>query len=518
MPIGWSRGFAKRQGTFIYHGQPKEVYVYVLEQPMRQRVHEDLSQPLLTREFLLAQRLWEEQQTQPKRKRMKVTQESWTAKLPSALNLSQSDLACVGQELCEFTGLFRETFRRIESFELCELYLQGLLSETRRKNVEAMALKLKGPPEVRNLQRFVGEYKWEDDWLAQQHWKLCAQALDHEQGVWSIDASEFAKKGNDSVGVAPQYCGALGKKANCQSGVFVCYSSPKGHALLESRLYLPLCWFQEDYAQRRQKCCIPDDVEFQTKPQLALELLRPLWESGLFRGNWVTMDCSFGNNPALLDQLPQGCNYLAEIPCTRKVWVKKSSNHPELQSQGCTVEALLEAKDLLQWSSHKVAEGEKGPIVAAFARIRVYLSADRSPESERWLLLRNGPDRKIKYALSNAPQQTTLKRMIQVSAARWPIERCFQEDKSELGLDHYEHRSWKAWHRHMRLVFLAQLFLLRLRLKYKKSPGTDLTPSSPTIGVVPSPSGLGTGLRHQSSALLPTAQLPSLQISSQTPY
>ena len=93
---------------------------------------------------------------------------------------------------------------------------------------------------MRNLQRFVGEYKWEDDWLASATLEaLRSKALDHEQGVWSIDASEFAKKGNDSVGVAPQYCGALGKRANCQSGVFVCYSSPKGHALLESRLYLP---------------------------------------------------------------------------------------------------------------------------------------------------------------------------------------------------------------------------------------------------------------------------------------
>ena len=132
--------------TFIYHGQPKEVYVYVLEQPMRQRVHGDMSQSLLTREFLLAQRLWEEQQTQPKRKRMKVTQESWTAKLPSELpSESKRPGLCGAATRCEFTGLFRETFRRIESFELCELYLQGLLSETRRKNVEAMALKLKGP-------------------------------------------------------------------------------------------------------------------------------------------------------------------------------------------------------------------------------------------------------------------------------------------------------------------------------------------------------------------------------------
>ena len=112
--------------------------------------------------------------------------------------------------------------------------------------------------------------------------------------------------------------------------------------------------------------------------------------------------------------------------------------------------------------------------MAAFARVRVYLSADRTPESERWLLLRNEASTKIKYALSNAPEQTPMKKLVRVSGLRWPIERCFQEDKSQLGLDHYEHRSWTAWHRHMRLVFLAQLFLVRLQIKFKKTPALTL--------------------------------------------
>ena len=118
--------------------------------------------------------------------------------------------------------------------------------------------------------------------------------------------------------------------------------------------------------------------------------------------------------------------------------------------------------------ANRISEREKGPRVAAFARLRVYVSAERTPENERWLLLRNDANGKIKYALSNAPQETPMRELVRVSGARWPIERCFEEDKSELGLDHYEHRSWTAWHRHMRLVFLAQLFLLRLQLKFKK--------------------------------------------------
>ena len=482
--LGWTRGYAKQQGQFIYHGQPKEIYVYVIEKRIRQILLQDPAQELLTREFLLAQRPTGNPQPQARRKPMSEALQSWTPKLPPHWELSAEDLEHVCQDLNEFTAQFGGAFGRIEPTELCHLYLQGLLSDTQRKNVEAIALELEGPQRVRNLQRFITDYEWDELWMRQHHWELCAQTLADEQGVWSIDASEFPKKGDQSVGVAPQYCGALGKTANCQSGVFICYSSPKGHTLLDARLYLPECWFTDDYQQRREKkCCVPKEITFQTKPDLALQLCAEIWKGKLFPGQWVACDASFGNNEAFLAQLPKEMLYLAEIPCTRKVWLKQAPEHPQLETEGCTVEQLVEQKDLLHWQARKIAEGEKGPIVASFARVRVYVSGERTAESERTLLLRNDPDGQIKYALSNAPENVALSELVRVSAARWPIERCFQEGKSELGLDHYEHRSWPAWHRHMRLVFLAHLFLLRLRLKYKKSPGADATPGSRPAGV-----------------------------------
>ena len=515
--LGWTRGFAKRQGRFIHQGQSKEVYVYVIEAKMRRLVHEDPNQPLLTRAYLWAQRLSEITHLQPRRTRMKQAQERWQPKLPPEFNLSVDDVACVGQELRAFTQLFGNTFRRIEPRELCELYLQGLLSNTQRKNVEAIALALNGPESVRNLQRFVTDYEWDESWLQRRHWELCAESLSDEQGVWSLDASEFPKKGKASVGVAPQYCGALGKTANCQSGVFICYSSPKGHALLDSRLYLPKCWFEPAWAERRQQCRIPEEVRFQTKPQLAVALLQPLLDTKLFGGHWITCDCSFGNNEEFLAALPKESYYLAEIACTRRVWLKKARAHPKLESDGCSVERLVATKKLLNWQTHKVAEGEKGPIVAAFARVRVYLSPQRVAQSERWLVLRNDADNQIKYALSNAPENLGMREFVRVSRARWPIERCFQEDKSELGLDHYEHRSWPAWHRHMRLVFLAQLFLVRLQLKYKKNAGADVVTSPTANRMEPAASETGSGVRSAGRALSSKTQLPSLQITSQNP-
>ena len=471
--IGWTRGFAKRPEGFVHHGHKKEVYVYVIEPRMRRWIHGDDRQPLLARAFLLAQRRKEENQL-TKRMRMKQILDSWKPNPPLHCELSEADVEKIGSELTQFTALFHKAFGRKEPRQLFELHLQGLLSDAERKNMEAIALRLDGPDQVRNLQRFMSDGEWNEPWMRTRHLEMAAEMLSDPQGVWSIDASEFAKKGAESVGVAPQYCGALGKTANCQSGVFICYSSDKGHALLDSRLYLPKDWFEPEFEERWVRCHIPEETTFKTKPELALEIFKALWTSQQFGGHWAACDCSFGNNEDFLKDLPKDLYYLAEIACTRKVWVKKTGTDPKLETDGCTVEHLLEVKHLLNWQTHKISEGTKGPIVAAFARVRIYLSADRTPESERWLLLRNDPNHKIKYALSNAPEATPMKELVRVSGARWPIERCFEEGKSALGLDHYEHRSWTAWHRHMRLVFLAQLFLIRLQIKFKKTPALTL--------------------------------------------
>jgi SRSO17 transposase len=517
LPIGWTRGYAKAHGQFTFHGQLKEVYAYVIEPRLRPILFTDPNQPLLTRTFLLAQCPLDNPQPLARRKTMPTIAESWRPKLPPQWELSADDLKSVGQELQTFVAQFADTFSRIESAQLSQLYVQGLLSDTARKNVEAIALELAGPEAVRGLQRLLTDYQWDEPRLRQRHWEASAASLADPQGVWSIDASEFPKKGAHSVGVAPQYCGALGKTANCQSGVFICYASPQGHTLLDARLYLPQCWFTDAYAQRRKDCRVPEDLKFQTKPELAAELGQALWATNLFPGQWVTCDVSFGNNEAFLAQLPASKYYLAEIPCTRKVWLKQAPGHPALETDGATFESLVTTQELLAWRSRKITEGEKGPLVASFARVRVYVRAERTPESERWLLLRNDPGGKIKYALSNAPESEPFRELIRVSAARWPIERCFEEDKSELGLDHYEHRSWPAWHRHMRLVFLAHLFLVRLRLRYKKSPGADVVPGAGLTGVESAVPADDIGLRTEVGTLPPRTQSPSLPFSSQTP-
>lgn len=459
LAIGWTQGFAKRPEGFVHHGQRKEVYVYVAQPRMRRLIHGDSRQPLLNRAFLLAQRGKEEQRL-AKSLRMKRILASWKPELPPSFQRSVAEMETVGQELSAFAALFHQAFGRVEPTQWLELYLQGLLSQTPGKDLQSIRRRLDNPGLVRNLERFLSDYRWDESWMAKQHWELAAEALSDPQGVWSIQACQFPKMGQSSVGVAPQYCAALGQMAPCQSGVFLGYSSPKGQALLESRLYLPPSWFEPELAERRRQCRIPTETIFRSQQQLALELLSPLWKSQRFGGHWIGCDESFQSQAGFLEQLPQPCYYLAEIARTHKVWVSQAGLSEKLKTQGCAVEELLQIEPRLDWQTHRLSEN--GLIPATWARARVYLSAERTAPSQRWLLLRRQADGPIQYALSNAPGEISLRDLAGVSRAHGAVARCFQEGQSALRFDRYEHRSWTAWHRHMRLAFLAQLFLLRL--------------------------------------------------------
>ena len=465
--IGTTKGYAKRRGTFVYHGKSKEVYAYVIKSDLRCDILKNPEEQRLTREFLLSITS-EINQSKRKRKTRMKNHQNWEPKAPPECMLTDEDIERLVDEFQLFHSSFEPAFQRVEQVSLSQMYLQGLMSQVPRKNVEAIALSLGSPQDVRGLQRFMSQYKWDEDVLRQIYWQECARTLAAPDAVLSVDASETEKKGKESVGVAPQYCGNKGKRANCQSGVYVCYATSQGHVLLHSQLYMPKRWFEDEYAERRQKCGVPKDLDFQTKPQIATQLVHAVLDSGLFPCQWITADASFGDNKKFLAELPPGLKYLADISCTRRIWLKSFPQNVAWEQDGCTVSELLQLQGSLDWKHRKVAEGEKGPVVADFARVRVFLSADRNPEEECWLFLRNDKGGEIKYALSNAPEGESLAEMVRVSTFRWPIERCFQEGKGELGMDHYEHRKWIAWHRHMLMVCLAQLFLLRIRLKFKK--------------------------------------------------
>jgi SRSO17 transposase len=347
------------------------------------------------------------------------------------------------------------------------------------------------------MQMFMKNYRWDPMAMQRKHQEMLATLIAAPDGMISVDPSDFPKKGKESVGVARQYCGALGKVENCQCGVFAGYSSDKGYGLLNCRLYMPESWFDKEQEERRKANLVPEDLVFETKQQIALTLINEIVATQLFPAKWIGVDAAFGGDIDFLNALPEDFYYFAGIKSDTQVFTKKPkvgvpaytgrgrrpSKSKILPGQPKAQRVSDLAKSgRLRFKPFVFAEGAKGPIIAKAARLRVYLSRDGLPVGDpQWLFVRKNTDGQLKYAISNAPKDISLSELIKASIMRWPIEQCFQEGKSHLGMDCYEHRSWPAWHRHMIYVFLALHFLLRIRLRFKKNAPADacLGPKTP---------------------------------------
>ena len=190
-------------------------------------------------------------------------------------DLSTTEIEGFRQELSDFHSQFHEHFKRSESREHFFNYMNGQFSELERKSIEPIALNIKGG-NVRAMQRFISDAPWEDDKIMSKYRSLVSSDMGSSDGALIFDESGFAKKGNESVGVAKQYCGNLGKVDNCQVGVFAAYASDEGYSLVDKRLFIPEKWFEDEFELRRKKCKLPEAAEFKTKPQLAAEMLQAL--------------------------------------------------------------------------------------------------------------------------------------------------------------------------------------------------------------------------------------------------
>jgi SRSO17 transposase len=324
------------------------------------------------------------------------------------------------------------------------------------------------------------------------------------QGVFTLDSSGIPKKGRHSVGVAPQYCGQVGKVTNCQVGVFLGYATAAGHALLDARLYLPPAWATDP--ERCRAAGVPEDIVaqgYQSQAALGLALLRRARTVGALPGRWVTVDAGFGALPTFRDALDaEGWQYVAEVPSTTRVftappWRETVVLHPgqparpvEITPAAVPVATVAATLPATAWHPLTVGSGALGPRTYAFAAQRVWECRDDAPGQELWLLLRrdlDAPggeradgenDRHVKYAFSNASAHTPLSTLARVGASRWTVETEFQQGKNEVGLDEYEVRSWRGWHHHMILCLLAAAFLLTLQQDWGEKPARRDPPAT----------------------------------------
>jgi SRSO17 transposase len=421
---------------------------------------------------------------------------------PPEVNLVPPDVEALAEDLLAYHTEFAPLFLRAEQRHWALAYLHGQLLHLERKSIEPMALALPGG-DVQAMQQFISQGAWDDERILEHHQLLVAQTLgDRASGVLILDGCDFPKQGKHSVGVARQWCGALGKVANCQASVVAAYASERGYTLVDRRLFLPQAWFDEAHRQLRTKCGVPDDLVFQSHSELAWTIVQSLQARQVLPFDWVLCDEGFGKDPVMLDRLDAAkLLYLAEVPHSTRVWLRRPATlvPPPTGRKGrppskerlasdappaLRVDAIAAQVAPQEWQLYQIKEGAKGPMVAEFAFLRVVVVREEMPGAETWLVLRRGLDQRgeLKTYLSNAPATTARTTLVVKSGMRWPVEAGIEESKGECGLDHYEVRGWVGWHHHTALTFLAHHFLVRQRCRLGgKISGVD---SAAGAGVV----------------------------------
>src|ERR1700687_2483096 len=239
--------------------------------------------------------------------------------------LKAGDIATIGDEMIAFQRQYHSVFHRREQRHCSMFYLCGQLSGLERKTIEPMVMALHGPDlnAIRALQQFIGQSPWSAPDASKQHQRLVAEVLGDPLGVVIVDGSGFPKQGPYSAGVAYQYCGHLGKLANCQEGVLAVYASRHGYTFLDGRLYVPAHWFAPEQQTLRARCGIPATLAFQTEPALALAMITDMHTDGVVPFRWVACDERFGQYRAFLDGIAAlGKWYFAEVPSDTRVWLR----------------------------------------------------------------------------------------------------------------------------------------------------------------------------------------------------
>jgi SRSO17 transposase len=413
-------------------------------------------------------------------------------------------------KLAKFLDEFHDCFDRKDTRAHLGVYVRGQLSDLPEKSVEPIALEADVAP--RTLQEFLSQHRWKEDRLRDrlQHLVVAEHLGPHTIGI--VDETSDPKKGDKTPGVQKQWCGRLGKTENCIVTVHLGLGCDDFHCLLDGELYLPESWAAD--RDRCKEAGIPDTMTYRPKWQIALELYDRAIGNGL-RFDWLTVDEGYGSKPEFLRELATRKQwYVAEVPRSFRGWLERprvvtrpfhrngrgrGRKVPRLASgsrPARRVDELLDDKRLRDqpWKRFRVKDGEKGPMVWECKHVMLTVKgADGLPgETLHLLVARNvlEPD-ELKFFVSNASPETGVGTLLLVAFSRWRVERCFEDGKSELGLDQYEGRRYLGLKRHLLLSAVSYLFLARVRQEWvEKKSGADGLPtahgdvrSGPILGV-----------------------------------
>lgn len=396
------------------------------------------------------------------------------------------------QHLTIFLQRYLPCFYRDEHRAHADTILRGKLTGLERKTTEPIARQ--AHQKLRPLQHFVGAGLWNDDAVLGELRRHVSAELADPKAVLVLDPSGVAKKGQDSCGVQRQWCGSLGKIENCQVGVFLAYVAPRGQALVAARLFLP----EERAADgpHRRKTYVPEEITYQEKWRIGLDLVRGPGRH--LPHAWVLGDDEFGRVSELRAWLRfDRERYALDVPCNtliRDLSQRRAASRPggpERVPAWERVDAWAARQPKKRWRYFTVRDGEKGPLrVKALQQWVQTKDEEGGPGARERLLVIRTVEKKPRtwYVLSNASRETPLRAVVQAHGGRHRVEELFQQGKGEVGLGHYEVRSWTGWHHHMTLTLLALWFLQleRLRLGKKKSGPDGVVDSADRHGIAAS--------------------------------
>ncbi|WP_422653157.1 IS701 family transposase [Actinocrinis sp.] len=345
----------------------------------------------------------------------------------------------------QFTGRIAGRFGRAEPRRTARLFLLGLLSGVERKNCWNLA-EHAGLRDPQPMQRLLREAMWDADAVRDDVRDLVIEHLGTRGAVLVVDETGFLKKGERSVAVQRQYTGTTGRIENAQVAVFLVYASAKGRALIDRRIYLPASWCEQP--RRCQAAGVPEQMQFATKPRLALEMIEQTLATGV-PAAFVAGDEVYGNDPALRKGIEaMGLGYVLAVACDHRVTV-----HGGIRRRLDQIAAKLPPG---AWQRYSAGRGSKGPRYYHWA----WIDAETNAGVGRSVLIRrNNATSEPAFYRCYAPRPTTLPALVKVAGTRWVVEECFQTAKGQVGLDHYQVRGWTPWHRHITLAMLALAFL-----------------------------------------------------------
>jgi SRSO17 transposase len=400
--------------------------------------------------------------------------------------------------LTRYLKQFDDCFSRREARTHFSTYVEGQLSDLGEKSCEPIAVAAGIPP--RNLQEFLSTYRWEEDHTRNRLQEIVIRDHAGRNSVGVIDETSDVKKGDKTPGVKRQWCGTVGKTENCIVTVHLAYATGDFHCLLDGDLFLPENW--SDDRARCRAAGIPDEVVYRPKWKIALELFDRARNNGV-TFDWLTFDEGYGGKPEFLRELHgrKQC-FVGEVSTTFSGWIHEPrvTDRPFRRAKrrgrktpraiagsrpAISVENMLKYSPELrdqEWVRYRVKDGEKGPMVWEAKHVRITVKDERGLPGMRLHLVvaRNVLDpTEIKYFLGDAPLETSVQTLLLVAFSRWRVERCFEDQKQEVGLDQWEGRHWLGLKRHLILTSVSYLFMVRVREKLRgKKSRADRVPGA----------------------------------------